>query len=536
MKIKFLIIALIFSHYFAHSQVEDAWLYFKDKENVTYLLDNPGEILSQQALDRKERQGISIDERDVPVNENYISQVKQVAGISVLAKSKWFNAIHVIGSETDLNALISLTFVDHIEYADKSKTSSTSYNPVKDKFEIETNKGVSLNYGNTQNQVEMIGVDHLHDENLTGESVIVAILDSGFPNVDRMSLFSRLRDDGRLLGGYDFVDRTNDIYVDSGHFHGTEVLSTMAAYEEDIYIGTAPDASYYLFRTEDAGSESIAEESYWVEAAERADSLGVDIINSSLGYREYTKTNYSHSASDLDGYSTFITRGANMAFEKGILVVNSAGNSGAIGVVAPADSPYVVSVGSVTSSGDYSYFSSRGSENQPTLKPNVCAQGTLAYVINKYNSVAQNSGTSFSSPITAGALACLKQAFPYTSNQELIDKMQQSASQYSNPDYFLGYGIPDFESALEVLSQKYYEPIADIKIYPNPFNENLTVDAFKISNGFEVILYDLIGKQVYKAQIKYPTQTINTSQLAGGMYIALIKSNSETKTIKLIKK
>jgi hypothetical protein len=381
----------------------------------------------------------------------------------------------------------------------------------------------------------MIGVDYLHEQDFTGEGITVAILDSGFPGVNNIDAFFRLRDNNKLLDGYDFVDRNNDVYAYTGNTHGTRVLSTMAAYIENQYVGSAPDAYYYLFRTEDAGSETPVEESYWVEAAERADSLGVDVINTSLGYKDYDNTNYNHLSSDLDGYTTYITRGANIAFEKGLLLVNSAGNSGTSGVNAPADSPFVVSVGSVDSSGNYSTFSSQGSPIQPSQKPNVVARGSSAYIVSETNTVLQNSGTSFSSPILAGGLVCLKQAYPNLSNQELINTMQQSASQFATPDYFLGYGIPNFENALNVLKQKNNFSVSDIDIFPNPVQDELNIKRVSMSESIELVIYNVLGKEVLNMELNKPLCSINTSTWSTGLYMVIIKSNSDSRLIKVIK-
>lgn len=532
MRKKLLLLNLIFFHFFALAQ-EDAWVYLSDKQNVAQSIANPISILTQKSIDRKNAQGIPIDERDVPVNEAYISQLKQATGITVLAKSKWFNAVHVRGSEADVNALSVLSFVQSIEFAGPTGINSRPSNMPINKFEQEDTR-ITYSYGSTQNQVEMIGADYLHEQNFTGENVLVAILDAGFPGVNTIDAFLRLRNNGDLLNGYDFVNRTTDVYAYTGNTHGTRVLSTMAAYIENQFVGTAPDASYYLFRTEDAASETPVEESYWVEAAERADSLGVDVINTSLGYKDYDNSNYSHFSTDLDGYTTYITRGANIAFEKGILLVNSAGNSGANGVNAPADSPFVVSVGSVDSSGNYSAFSSQGSVIQPSQKPNVVARGSGAYVVDQVNAIGQNNGTSLSSPILAGALVCFKQAFPNMSNQELINIMHQSSSQYLTPDYFLGYGIPDFEMAFGLLSKKDINNTT-IKVYPNPIKDRLYVSLSSTNQNALLILYNVIGKEVLRTKLSTNTSQINVSHLPQGLYVVMLKTNNHTQTYKLIK-
>jgi len=336
---------------------QDAWIFLTDKENVAASIANPISILTQDAIDRKTNHNVTIDERDVPVNEAYIQQLKAIAGITVMAKSKWMNAVHVRGTETTINELTTLTFVDYIEFADKGL--NTRANVVGDKFYVpEPITRVNFNYGDSANQIEMLNGHQLHLADYTGEGIVVAVMDSGFPNVNTMGAFQRLRDAGKLLDGYDFVDRTDNVYAFTGNSHGTRVLSDMAGFIQDQFVGTAPDASYYVFRTEDVFSENPVEESYWVEAAERADSLGVDVINTSLGYKSYDNPNYSHTNADINGVTAFITRGATIASEKGMLLVNSAGNSGTSGLNAPADSPGVFAVAAVDAAGNYASFSS----------------------------------------------------------------------------------------------------------------------------------------------------------------------------------
>ena len=537
MRKKLLIVFLIFFQFIALAQVEleHAWVYLADKENVTASIENPISILTIKAVERKTNQGILFDERDVPVNESYISQLKAATGITVLAKSKWMNAVHVLGTTANIEALLSnFSFISSIQYANGNISVSKTNKP-QNKFEIE-DTAISFNYGNTQNQVEMLNLHYLHQDDFTGEGILIAVLDAGFPGVNSIDAFSRLRDNGDLLNGYDFVNRTSAVYDYTGNTHGTRVLSTMAAYIQDQFVGTSPDASYYLFRTEDAATETPVEESYWVEAAERADSLGVDIINTSLGYKGYDNASYSHTAEDLNGYSTFITRGANIAFDKGILLVNSAGNSGASGVNAPADSPFVVTVGAVTDIGEYSTFSSQGSIFQPTLKPNVSARGSGSSVVNEANAIGQNSGTSLSSPILAGALACLKQALPNSSNQELIDFMQQSASQYLTPDYFLGYGIPNFQLAIGIGLD--YEALKreGFQVFPNPIKDYLNVQFFGDIENANVTIYDILGKHLFTTVISKNNSTVDFSTISNGVYIVRIKAdNKKANTFKLIK-
>jgi hypothetical protein len=365
----------------------------------------------------------------------------------------------------------------------------------------------------------------------------IAVIDAGFPNVNTMGAFQRLRDENLILGGYDFYDRNPDVYANTSSSHGTLVLSTMAGYIVDDYIGTAPDAFYYLFRTENAPDENPVEESLWVEAAERADSLGVDIINSSLGYKTYDNANYSHTDADLDGLTTYISKGANIAFEKGILVVNSAGNAGANGINAPADAAGVFTIGAVDAIGDYATFSSEGSVFQPTQKPDVVAQGKASSIIWADNTIGTANGTSFSSPIMAGALACLWQALPNFSNAEIMQLVRESASQYNSPDYYIGYGIPNLSLALnEGLSvDEVLQSQSEIKVFPNPVENEIHIALPSTKTKIQVILYNILGKKVLETTLS-KSAIIDVSALAKGVYLLKMETQNSTITKKLIKK
>lgn len=543
--LKKLFILCFFSFCFVSFAQQDAWVYLIDKPTNTYPLNTPSAFLTQKAIDRKAKHNIVIDERDVPVNEAYITSLKNVSGITVMAKSKWFNAVHVRGSEANINSLLtnpSTTFIDYIDFADKSlNTTKVSEEKnsfvVKDKFEVEKTF-VNFTYGDTQNQVEMINVDDLHIADYTGEGITIAVLDAGFINVNTMGAFQRLKDAGDLMDGYDFVNRNADIYANTSSAHGTQVLSTMAGYILNDYVGTAPDASYYLFITEDSGDENPVEESYWVEAVERADILGVDLINTSLGYKDYTPNypNYSYASADLDGNTAFITKGANIAFEKGLVLINSAGNSGTSGVNAPADSQYVLSIGAVNATGTRASFSSVGSAIQPSQKPDVMAKGLSAAVISPNNTIGTSNGTSFSAPILAGGVACLMQALPNKTNAEIMQLVRESGSQYNTPDYELGYGIPDLMSALNTtLTVGDLESDSDISVYPNPTKNFVYLKMPSTENKSTVTMFNVLGKQVLQQLIDNKNNQIDISSLSKGIYILNVKSDTKSKSFKLIK-
>jgi hypothetical protein len=531
MKRKILFLLLVCFQFYAFSQ-QDAWVYLTDKVNVANAIANPITILTQKAIDRKTNHGVVIDSRDVPVNEVYITQLKNATGITVMAKSKWFNAVHVRGSQIDIDNLTALSFVSSIDFADKS-LNTARISGLANKFEIEESQTVFV-YGNTQNQVEMINADNLHVSNFTGTGMTVAVLDAGFPNVNTMTGFQRLRDAGNLLNGYDFVDRTSNVYASTVSDHGTKVLSTMAGFVLNQFVGTAPDASYYLFRTEDAASENPVEESYWVEAAERADSLGVNVINTSLGYFDFDNPNYNYTATDMNGNTAFITKGANIAFDKGMLLVNSAGNSGASGVNAPADAAGVLSIAAVDGNGVYASFSSQGSAIQPTQKPDVAARGSGSYVIGMNGVIVQNNGTSFSSPIMAGGITCLWQALPNKTNAEIMQLVRESASQFASPDFFIGYGIPDLQLAMTLELDKTEQSI--FKIFPNPLQNILQVDFPENTKNASLIIYDILGKQILKAMIEQDNKRIDLEYLPSGIYIVKLQGdNQNVNTFKLIK-
>ncbi len=313
----------------------------------------------------------------------------------------------------------------------------------------------------------------------------------------------------------------------------------MGGFIEEEFVGTAPDASYYLFLTEDATSENPVEESYWVEAAERADSLGVDMINTSLGYRVYDNPNYSYTPADMNGQVAYITKGASIAVEKGILVVVSAGNAGATDwqtVGAPADSPDVLSVGAVDANGDYVAFSSRGSEAQVGYqKPDVVARGGSAYVIDENNTIVQNNGTSFSSPILCGGIASLLQAIPEATPTEVMGFVRQSASQFNNPDDFLGFGIPDLNLAKNIALSVDGEIIEKFSFSPNPIKNEINFEFPSETVKATISIFNTLGQQILQIEKTVNSNKLDISNLSSGIYILKIASNNTSKTFKFIK-
>lgn len=515
---------------------QDAWVYFNDKENVAASLANPISILTQEAIDRKNLHNTPIDERDVPVNESYVSSVKAQNGIQVLAKSKWFNCVHVRGSEEDILALEDLSFVSSIDFADGNLTRSSEHvRFFKEDPIASSQERVTYNYGATENQVTQLGVNFLHEQDYTGQNIVVAVMDSGFPGVATNGGFSKLQQEGRLLDGYDFVDREDNEFAFTGSSHGTRVASDIVGFIEDEFVGTAPNVSLYCFRTEDVFSENPVEESYWVEAAERADSLGVDIINTSLGYRTFDNPAYDYSYEDMNGEVAFISRGATQAFEKGMLVVTSAGNSGTGMISAPADSPGSLTVGAVNADGDYVSFSSIGPSSDGRVKPDVMAQGASSAVIDQNNNITTSSGTSFSSPIMAGAVASLWQASPEKTNAEIMQIVREAAHLYPDNTPEMGYGIPDFSEALALLSVDVNNAFAKAyTLSPNPASDLLQIEILQNSGPVTVVIYDLLGKELQTVRAQGERFTVDVSGLAKGIYLVILGDAARSNTQKLI--
>ncbi len=520
---------------------EDALVFFENKENVDQALANPISILTQKALDRKQLHNTPIDARDVPVNEAYITWIKNISGISVFAKSKWMNCVYIRGSFEAIESLENLDFVNHVEFADKSlNLGPITGGVLTDKFEIENQKSsIVYNYGAATNQVEMIAANFLHEQDFTGTGIDIAVLDSGFPGVLTNPAFETLRDQGRLLGTYNFITREET--ADAPSSHGAKTFSDIGGFLEDEFVGTAPGASFYLYVTEDVGQENPVEEAWWVEALERADSLGVRVVNTSLGYQDYDNPAYSHVYEDLDGFTTIAARGANHAFDKGMFLLTSAGNDGSsFGFVAtPADAAGCFSVGAVDSEELYAPFSSYGPNAAGLRKPDVMAQGVSAAVVDQNGAVDFNSGTSFSSPIMAGAIACLWQSRPQTTNAQLMQIVRESAHLFENPTDLMGYGIPNFETAYTALQMLAIEDQfleTQFALYPNPSQDVVSFKMPSFIDKAEVNVFTINGLLVFSSEITQQQNTLNISEVASGLYIATIASGATKNSFKLIKK
>ena len=415
-----------------------------DKKGTLYSLQHPETFLSQRALERRARQHLPLDSTDLPVSQVYVDGIAERGG-RIVAKSKWNNSVLVFGDSLPLlKSLGKLPFVRMAELVYTEPDSLKAFECPRRTKEFDELKGDDEA---TSRQLEQIHLDQLHKAGYRGKGMLVAVLDGGFQYADHIPALKRIK----KVGERDFVyPPSRNIYRE--HSHGVKVLSVMAVHEKGLFEGSAPDASYWLLRCEQTETESRSEEDFWTAAAEFADSVGVDVINSSLGYSDYDDEAQNYPYRQLDGHTMMISRMASLLARKGIVLVCSAGNSGNDQwkkITIPADAFDVLTVGAVTSDGENAAFSSVGPTADGRVKPDVMAMGGYCSVINGEGEISQQNGTSFSSPLIAGAVACLWQALPDKTALEIIHLVRRSGDRYQWPDNVYGYGIPDFGKILD---------------------------------------------------------------------------------------
>lgn len=545
---------LIFSSLSAQIAPDKYYVQFTDKDNSPYSINNPEEFLTQRAIDRRAKYSIEISEQDLPVNPQYIQGVAD-AGATILVPTKWLNGVTIYTTSQSV-----LDDINALPYVESVAKMHDMYNPIKKAYfeneeygekessnEKSSQKISSYDYGYAANQIEQLNGTMLHDQGFKGEGMVIAVLDAGYDVVQTHQLFDSLWANNQILGSMDFVDRdTNNVYAH--HYHGRMVLSCMGANVEGLMVGTAPKASYWLLRSEDGASENVIEEYNWVSAAEFADSVGADVINSSLGYIDFDNPVWDHTYEDMNGMTAVATIGADIAVEKGILVVNSAGNSGGDSfpwIGAPADGFNVFSIGAVDGNGNRVGFSSIGPTYDGRIKPVLMAQGSGAAIADDSQGVQFGSGTSFSSPIMAGMAACLMEAFPDKTPYEIIESLKDSGDNASSPDNEIGWGIPDFMAAystLTIITNNEEDHANLVNITPNPFSNEIKLTVVdKTARNIDLTLVDINGRQILslKREAFYNT-VINlsnqVSKLPSGMYFMKVRIGDFQEVERLIKR
>ena len=414
----------------------------KDKAATDYSLQKPEMYLSKKSIERRKRQGLEIDSTDLPVCKKYVDAIRK-KGVHVLVTGKWDNFVTVSCNDSMLIAEIAgLPFVRSTERVWRGVAKRASE---RDSLINKPLRTDSL-YGPAITQIKMSHADRLHEAGFKGQGMTIAVIDAGFHNVDKIEAMKNIN----ILGTRDFVNPEADIYAESSH--GMSVLSCMAMNQPNVMIGTAPEASYWLLRSEDEYSENLVEQDYWAAAIEFADSVGVDLVNTSLGYYSFDDPAKNYRYRDLNGHYALMSREAAKAADKGIVVVCSAGYSGSGSwkkITPPGDAENVITVGAVNKYGVLAPFSSVGNTADGRVKPDVVAVGLGSDVMGTDGNLRHANGTSFSSPIMCGMVACLWQACPELTAKEIIELVRRSGDRAVFPDNIYGYGIPDLWKAYQ---------------------------------------------------------------------------------------
>lgn len=424
-------------------------VYLHDKADCGYSVENPEAFLSQKAIERRKKFNLAVDEHDLPVSANYIAAI-QKTGARVCNVSKWNNtAVVEVKKEKTMDKVSRLAFVDSVKLVYSSPKSITLPS-VRDNVTDRTEKREDF-YGAGKRQIELINGQKLHEAGFKGEGMTIAVIDGGFHNADKIAGLASVN----ILGTKNFVRPDMDTYLDGSH--GMMVLSCIGANVPNVLVGTAPGASFYLLQSEDGATEFPVEEDNWCAAVEFADSLGVDVITSSLGYNTFDDVSLSHTHATLDGVTAINSRSASLAASRGLMVLNSAGNSGKkpwrkIGT--PADGKDMLAVGAVRADGYATSFTSQGFAADGRVKPDAMAMGQSCRAFDTDGSITHVDGTSFSCPILCGAVTCLMQAFPDKRPELIIDAIHRAGDRYDNPDEIYGYGIPDMWKAYEILKNQ----------------------------------------------------------------------------------
>ena len=464
----FLLIIFVVGETESNAQFSRYIVRLKDKGTNPYSLANPSQYLTARSIQRRTRYNIAIDSTDLPITPRYIDSIRLAGAVTVLNSSKWLNQVAIQTNDAAALAKInSFPFV--ISTGPIASRPGQSTTPVNKKLDVELTPipggenpssitADYYNYGVSYGQVHLNNGDFLHNRGFRGQGMQMTILDAGFFHYLTLPTFDSVRNNNQILGTWDFV--AGNASVDEDNSHGMNCFSIIAANMPGVFMGGAPKASFYLYRTEDVNSEYPIEEQNWIAGMERADSLGVDITSTSLGYFTFDNAIFNYTYANMDGNTTLSAKGADLAAKKGMLVVMAAGNEGSSSwhyIITPSDADSVVAVGAVSASGVVGGFSSYGPSSDGQIKPSVAAVGVSAVVANPANGQPTfGSGTSFACPNMAGLTTCLWQAFPEVNNMTIINTMQQAANRATNPDDRTGYGIPDLKKAFVMLIKQLF--------------------------------------------------------------------------------
>ena len=532
---------------------------FRNKGGTPHTLANASTYLSPRAIARRVRYGLSTDSTDLPITPRYLDSIRSVPNVVILNWSKWLNQVAIVTSDPAALAKInSFPFVISVsQIAPRTFTSSTN----RKNEEVTTSpippspannqriENLNFNYGQSFNQINIHNGQFLHDRGFSGSNMIIAVLDGGFLTYKTNVAFDSIRINNQILGEWDYVQ--GDQNTDESSAHGLNCLSTIAANRPGLMVGTAPHAKFWLFKTEDVVTEYPIEEQNWIAAAEFADSAGVDLISSSLGYQDFDDPAFDHLYPQRNGNTAMVTRAADLAAKKGMIVMNSAGNYGSLPdqrkyISCPADGDSVVAVGAVNSAGNIASFSSWGPNSAGKIKPNIVSVGQGTIVISTGGSPVSGNGTSFSNPNIAGLITCLWGAFPEFSNMKIIDAVQRSSHKYLNPDDRYGYGIPNMRTAFYILkadqSQLLFGGTGWLSATPDPFTDSINVKFIADRSGTVKLYLKNSGNTKLDSatfttdSLDFRTHTFrNLNPLLPGFYFVQYQSPGKDTTIRLTK-
>ncbi|MFV0392719.1 MAG: S8 family serine peptidase [Paludibacteraceae bacterium] len=501
------------------------YVQLSDKNNSPYSLSNPSEYLSARAIERRAYYNVPIDSTDLPVNPQYISAIES-NGLYIHCTTKWLNGITVITNDSSsITPISNLPFVQSVQFTGRTHEhplALTSPSKVRNTY---------YDYGVAFDQINQLNGRILHENGYLGENIHIAVLDAGFYGADTNPAFQLMRQDGRLLGTKDFVNPASNIFAEDGH--GALVLSSLATEMNGTHVGTAPKASYLLIRTEAAIGEYLCEPDFWISGIEYADSAGVDLATTSLGYTTFDDPGMDYSYNDLDGNTARASIAANIAYSKGILVLNSAGNEGNKSwhyINVPADAQGVITVGAVARDSIASSFSSFGATPDGRVKPELCAIGSSSALVASSGSTIYTNGTSFSCPILAGMTACFLQAAKVKMQGHSLDELRtlmfQSGHLYQTPTTQMGYGIPNFQTAYDHLD---ITSLADVKTANNPKILKIFIHGYlpikvplnleKSLNTRSVNVYSITGQLCSTLQVERNSVSIDPYDFQKGVYV-----------------
>jgi subtilisin family serine protease len=524
---RFILFVLLFVSCETQAQTYRYLILFKDKASTTFSVNNPEAFLSLKSLERRRKNRVNISSQDLPVTKAYLDQVKST-GATILFPLKWINGALISQKPSDLKKVLALSCVKGL-YWNFPADSSQAYQIQSGTLATNANP----NYGNSSNQITQLGIDQMHVKGIQGEGTLITLLDDGFKNANTVPYLQNLFADKRVIATLKTDPTVNSIYASGGH--GTNVLSTIAANSPGQLIGTAFKASFALAQTEENRHELIVEEANWLRGAEWADSLGTDILSSSLGYSTFDNPQHNHIYSDLNGKTTLVSKAASWAASKGILCTISAGNEGGKNwkyITAPADADSILTVGSVNNLGILSSFSSIGPSFDKRIKPDVVAMGSATVVGNMDSSIGISNGTSFSAPLIAGLAAGLIQTYPRHTAQQIRQAILKSGNQFTAPDMLRGFGLPNYNKASSLMELILgNEPTSNaICIYPNPINPGSPLHIVIPVNSAYVEILNSSGEIVHSFRLEQSESTIYLGPFVSGKYYFRFTTESTTQT------